>query len=95
MGETFRCAACGYVYSKEEDVPYKGKTATQQLFTEADRPTQPTFFKEGENRIICRYCKHYVVNPFTQWCGVHQKEVEATDTCEQFADKEASPCPPI
>ena len=33
---------------------------------------------------ICSNCRNYVVNPYTQKCMLHQREVTATDTCEQF-----------
>ncbi len=83
VGESFACASCGHVFASEEDVPYVGLT-TPKIFSEEDRSAQPQLFEAGENRRICRYCKHYVVNPFTQWCGVHKKEVEATDSCGRF-----------
>ncbi len=90
-GETLQCAACGHVFASEEEVPYKA-TTSPTLFTETDRPAAPRVFDEGEQRRLCRYCAHYVVNPFTQWCGVHRKEVEATDTCDRFEErKEDSP----
>jgi len=44
----------------------------------------PDIFAEDEKGRNCRYCKHYVVNPFTQRCGLHGRTVEATDTCEDF-----------
>lgn len=42
---------------------------------------------EGETSKLCRKCKHYVVNPFTQRCMLHDKEVEVTDTCDRFESK--------
>jgi hypothetical protein len=30
------------------------------------------------------------VNPFTQFCSFHRKEVEATDSCENFHSAESS-----
>ncbi len=92
-GETLHCAACGHVFGSEDEVPFKEHQAVS-LFTEADRTHAPRVFDESENRRLCRYCAHYVVNPFTQWCGVHKKEVEATDTCDRFEEKQES-APPI
>jgi hypothetical protein len=50
-----------------------------------DRPKSP--FAEpaeaGPLR-ICRNCRSYVVNPFTQKCMLHEREVTATDTCPDF-----------
>lgn len=36
---------------------------------------------------ICRHCVHYVVNPFTQKCMLHHRDVSATDTCPDFEAK--------
>jgi hypothetical protein len=83
VGETLKCASCGHVYEDEEDVPFAagGRPA---VFSEADRPKVLQVFKEDEKGRICRYCKNYIVNPFTQRCSRHRKVVEATDTCAQF-----------
>ncbi len=89
-GEILSCSACGFVFASEEDVPFKEKTAAPQVFTEADRSEKVEVFDEGENKRLCRYCAHYVVNPFMQFCSHHKKEVQATDTCAQFLAKEES-----
>ena len=83
VGDMLTCAACGHEYAKEEEVPYKERK-TLNVFSEADRSAEVAVFKENEKGRICRYCKNYIVNPFTQWCSRHKKEVEATDTCKQF-----------
>jgi hypothetical protein len=36
---------------------------------------------------ICRHCRHYVVNPYTQKCMLHDREVTAVDTCADFTAK--------
>lgn len=94
VGDAFECAACGHRYASMEAVPFKAKPSVD-IFDASDRTEQPHLFEEGENRAICRYCAQYVINPFTQWCGVHKKEVEATDTCGQFTAKEADPPTPL
>ncbi len=86
VGDILACASCGRIYEREEDVPYK-EAQTIRVFDEADRAEKVDVFEEGENRRICRYCLHYVINPFTQWCGMHRKEVAATDTCDRFAPR--------
>lgn len=88
VGEEFVCSACGHVYSSAEEVPFRSGPKPVQIFSEADRSRSPQLFEEGENRRICRYCAHYVVNPFTQWCSEHRREVEATDSCERFTPRE-------
>jgi predicted RNA-binding Zn-ribbon protein involved in translation (DUF1610 family) len=88
-GETLRCSACGHVFPNEAAVPFK-HTTSKPLFSKAELPTAPQVFEADENKRLCRYCAHYIVNPFTQWCSVHKKEVAATDTCNRF---EPSPEP--
>ncbi len=85
-GDVLRCASCGHIYADESDVAYK-EIAEQKVFTDADRPEAVHVFSEGENKRLCRYCNHYVVNPFMQWCGIKRAEVQATDTCEHFEEK--------
>lgn len=82
-GDTLQCSSCGHVFDREEDVPFKRREETV-VFTDADRSPDVEIFEEDEKGRLCRYCRHYVVNPFTQWCGIRRKEVEATDTCEDF-----------
>ncbi len=94
VGESLECTSCGHVYAREEDVPFKGKKVVQ-VFTEADKSAKVEVFEENEAGRLCRYCLHYVVNPFTQWCGLHKKKVEATDTCPQFDRKKEEKPPPI
>ncbi len=77
------CSGCGHVYASEDEVPFKTKQ-TVHVFSEQDRSDDIEVFSEDEKGALCRYCRHYVVNPFTQWCGLHKKEVESTDTCPQF-----------
>jgi hypothetical protein len=83
-GEKLTCSSCGFEYAAEADVPFKTATAEPQIFTDADRSAKVEVFDEDENAKLCRYCANYIVNPFTQFCSVHKKEVQATDTCPQF-----------
>lgn len=94
IGETLSCSACGFVFESEAAVPYKEKEAAPQVFTDADRSEKVEIFAEGENKRLCRYCAAYVVNPFMQFCSHHKKEVEATDTCEDFKASEGDSAPP-
>lgn len=88
VGEEFVCSACGHVYPSETDVPFKSGSAAPAIFSEEDRVQTPKVFETAENQRLCRYCANYIVNPFTQWCSVHRREVEATDTCDQFTQRE-------
>lgn len=82
-GETLTCACCGHEYASEDEVPFKGPSKSA-VFDESDAPDSIDPFKNDERGRLCRYCKHYLVNPFTQKCGLHMRLVEATDSCEAF-----------
>lgn len=88
VGEKLTCSSCAFEYASEEDVPFKTQTAAPEIFTEADRSAKVEVFSDGENRRLCRYCANYIVNPFTQFCALHKKEVQATDMCPQFEQSE-------
>ncbi len=85
-GESLTCASCGHAFASESEVPFKHR-ARIVVFREDERPRTPKVFAEGENQRLCRYCCHYVVNPFLQRCGLQRREVEATDTCGSFVAK--------
>lgn len=84
-GEKLVCSSCGFEYASEADVPFKQKRAEPEIFTEADRSAKVEVFDEEENKRLCRYCANYIINPFTQFCSMHKKEVQATDSCEHFS----------
>ncbi len=65
------------------------KPASPKVFSDDEKTVAPKVFKEAEKGRFCRYCRHYVVNPFLQRCALRRREVEATDTCPQF-----EPAPP-
>lgn len=90
VGDILRCASCGHEFASEEEVSFR-HGHKPRVFTDADRSRAVEVFEEGEADRLCRHCIHYVVNPFVQWCGLHRKEVEATDTCSRF---ERKPPPP-
>lgn len=83
VGERMKCAVCGHCMAAPAAPPPPAKKVPA-LFADDDLPAPVKLFAEGENRTICRYCRNYLINPFKQWCGLHLKEVEATDTCGQF-----------
>ena len=97
VGEKRTCASCGFVYTSEQEITFKEKSEAPKIFNETDRSEKITVFDTDENKQLCRYCRHYVVNPFTQFCGMHSKEVQATDSCPQFKKAEPKPTtnPPI
>ncbi|MBN2302647.1 MAG: hypothetical protein JXN60_09040 [Lentisphaerae bacterium] len=87
VGENCVCVACGHVYENENDVPFKKKQQVS-VFDADDVPVKIEIFKDNERHRNCRYCKHYLVNPFTQRCGLHDKPVAATDYCDEFELKQ-------
>jgi hypothetical protein len=86
VGERLTCFSCGHEYATEEEEPYKVRRAPK-VFDDSDTPKTIKVFKQHEADRLCRYCKHYVVNPFLQRCALRGKLVEATDTCERFEKK--------
>jgi hypothetical protein len=85
-GEKLICSSCGFEYASEDEVPYKATKSQPKIFTAADRSVKVEVFDEAENKRLCRYCANYIVNPFTQFCSIHKKEVQATDTCGRFEE---------
>jgi hypothetical protein len=92
-GEALSCSHCGHSFESEEDVPFKEKKALK-IFTDADRSHAPEVFKEDEFR-MCHRCTNYVANPFMQWCDLHRKEVQATDTCSKFKERKEEGDDPV
>ncbi len=86
IGEKLSCADCGHEFASEAEVPFAGK-ARPAIFSEADAPKAVQIFKADEKGKFCRYCRHYVVNPFTQRCSLHRRLIQATDICPQFDRK--------
>jgi ribosomal protein S27E len=84
-GEELSCAACGFHFASEEDVPFREQAAGPKIFTDADRSEKVQVFSESEGGRLCRYCADYVVNPFMQYCARHKREVQATDSCPEFS----------
>ncbi len=87
VGETLSCAVCRHVFENEAAVPFKTKRKPAG-FSRADLPPPPKVLRPEEVNAeisrLCRHCRHYVVNPFLQRCGLNNRVVEATDTCARF-----------
>lgn len=83
VGESLTCASCGHEYAGEADVLFKNRPVVK-VFSDSDRSRKVEVFSDGEAQGLCRHCASYVVNPFLQWCSLHKKEVEATDSCPRF-----------
>lgn len=83
VGERLSCTDCGHVFAPDQAIPVKERQRPA-IFSDDDRPSEVRLFDASEERRNCRYCKSYVVNPFTQWCSTHRREVAATDLCDRF-----------
>jgi hypothetical protein len=83
VGERLLCTSCGHEYPSEAEVPFRQKRKLD-VFTADDAPKVVRVFANDEKGRNCRYCRHYVVNPFTQRCGLHDRVVQATGYCEDF-----------
>jgi hypothetical protein len=86
VGETITCVSCGHEYAGEDEIPFKDASGPK-VFSDSDRSKHVDVFRGDEKGRNCRHCDHYTVNPFMQRCGLHGREVEATDVCDQFAPK--------
>ena len=87
-GEAFICTACGARYASAAETPFAHTASRPRVFTEADKPHMPSVFSDDERQRSCAWCKHFVVNPFSQRCGLSNKETQATDLCVRFEKKE-------
>jgi DNA-directed RNA polymerase subunit RPC12/RpoP len=96
VGETLSCSECGREIEAEEEPPAAAAARKlPALFSEEDRtPAVDLFSNDADRGRLCRHCRHYVLNPWRQWCGLHRRDVEATDTCARFAAREEPKPPP-
>ena len=84
VADAFVCTACGHRYASREATPFVAAEGRPRVFSEADKPAAAKVFKAGERRHTCGWCRHFIVNPFSQRCGLRNREVEATDECLRF-----------
>ena len=87
VGEAFVCTACGTRYASAAETPFAQGAARPRVFTESDRPRAPSIFSEDERRTSCGWCRHFVLNPFSQRCGLTNRATQATDLCARFERK--------
>lgn len=93
IGEELSCTACGHVFENEAAAPFKQKEECAQVFSDNDKSQSVDIFTANENKYLCRYCADYVMNPFMQFCALHKKEVQATDSCDRFTEKREKDLP--
>jgi hypothetical protein len=92
-GEAFVCTACGARYASAAETPFVKGPARPRVFTDDDRARAPSIFSDDERQRCCGWCAHFVVNPFSQRCGLTNRETQATDLCVRF-EKKAEPAKP-
>ncbi len=90
IGEAYICTACGTRYASAQETPFEHSAARPRVFTEADKPCKISLFSEDERQRCCSWCAHFVLNPFSQRCGLTNKETQATDLCVRFEKKVAA-----
>lgn len=91
IGEAYICTACGRRYASEAETPFVGAARKPRVFTEKDKPVIPNIFSDDERERCCTWCAHFVVNPFSQRCGLTNKFTDATNLCAGFEKKAAEP----
>ncbi|MBP5319371.1 MAG: hypothetical protein J6334_00165 [Kiritimatiellae bacterium] len=92
VGEQFFCLHCGHCYPSEAETPFVQPDDTRpKIFTDQDKPEKPAIFSEDERHHSCAWCRHFVVNPFTQRCGLTNAFTEATHLCLRFEKRETDP----
>ena len=90
IGETYICTACGTRYASAEETPFVHDSSRPSVFSDADKPRLPSIFSDDERQRSCGWCQHFVVNPFSQRCGLSNQVTQATDLCVRFKKKEES-----
>ena len=91
-GEAFLCLNCGKRYASAAETPFAETASSRpRIFTEADKPRLSSVFSDDERQRSCGWCRHFVVNPFSQRCGLTNKETQATDLCVRFEKKDIEP----
>jgi len=83
VGEAYVCMSCGMRYASAEETPFVAQKRPN-VFTEADRDAAPQVFDASDRQHCCAWCRHMVLNPFGQRCGVMNRFTEATDVCGDF-----------
>lgn len=87
VGEDVVCTACGHRYDGAEATPFVDRPKGPSVFGEDDKPVAVKVFREDERGRCCGHCRHFVVNPFTERCGLHNRRTQATDLCFDFAGR--------
>lgn len=88
-GTQFICTACGETYPSEEETPFLQASEKPAIFTDDDKPDIISIFADDERQRCCGWCVHFVINPFSQRCGLSNLPTEATNLCVRFEKKEA------
>lgn len=94
VGEVYVCTACGKRYASAGETPFARADARPRVFSEEDRPRALAVFSDDERQRSCGWCRHFVLNPFSQRCGLTNRESQATDLCVRFEKKVEAPAEP-
>lgn len=85
-GEIYICTGCGLRFDTKEATPFvEAKKPLAHILDIIEEPDAlAAVFSDDERQSSCGWCRHFVVNPFAQRCGLTNREVEATEWCESF-----------
>ena len=88
VGDALHCSLCGHLFGEDEEIPYvEVESDLPDLFGDVEKEELPDLLGDSSELRFCSYCEEYIVNPFTQRCVRHKREVQATDTCPDFRKK--------
>jgi len=92
-GDILACAACSAkiadIKPEEEKTAFpkeKSISSLESLFGEK-HASGPKLEASEDEKAFCRDCKNYIVHPFMNRCGLHNKEVNPMDDCPDFVKK--------
>jgi len=90
VGEEYICTSCGKRYASAAEVPFVDAPEKPKVFSDADwaKDAAPAVFDESDRQHCCGWCRHMILTPFGQRCGVMNRFTEATDVCGHFEKKD-------
>ncbi|HBM15909.1 MAG TPA: hypothetical protein DD381_06155 [Lentisphaeria bacterium] len=89
-GDILKCSACGAKLAdiQQADALTKQAVSSEKLdklasFLGTEKIVNKKLESDGE-KAFCKDCKYYIKHPFINRCGLHTKEVNPMDDCEDF-----------
>ncbi len=88
IGAAYVCTGCGLRFASADETPFVHSKQRPRVFHESDKPQALRVFDDDERQHSCGWCRHFVVNPFSQRCGLTNEETQATDLCVRFEKRD-------